>query len=621
MEAQMNGNDGTRMKDSKWVRDFEKNNDKLVVRFLKANSLRYLLGFLIFAAINILQVITPRLTGDIIDELYLQNPDLNLISKFAITIFTLAVVIMLLQFLGRITVLGAGTLFDVLMRQKLFRKLLTLSMNFFHKKSIGDVMALAVNDLNAVNRSIGHGAMMVSNTIILAVVSIIAMGETMSYRLTLMIFIPLPLLVFTMYKFGMVINRKFRKVQDRFGELSGKVQENIAGIRVVKSFVREESEKESFEKVNRANYDAEVEMALVNGLFMPLISFISSFCYLILIYFGGRSVILDHSISIGDFVAATSYITMLIRPMQMLGRLLGMVQRGKASMGRIYDLFEEKPDIYDHKFNQNENDIKNNKLKGKIEFKNLSFAYNEKNGDVLKDINLVINPGETVAFMGTVGSGKSTVSNLLIRLFDTPERGQLLIDDMDIADIPLKTLRGNIGYIPQDNFLFSDTIRYNIGFSPDPMDDEQVEEAAKISDIYDTVINLPAQWSTMLGEKGVNLSGGQKQRMCIARAVAKNAPIMIFDDCLSAVDMETESRILKSLKNVQDKRTCIIIAHRISTVKDSDKIVVLHKGKVVEMGTHDELLEKRGYYYKSYSIQLLEQQYGVGLKDMKGEKK
>jgi ATP-binding cassette subfamily B multidrug efflux pump len=237
---------------------------------------------------------------------------------------------------------------------------------------------------------------------------------------------------------------------------------------------------------------------------------------------------------------------------------------------------------------------------------------------VLKNIDLTINPGETVAFIGPVGSGKSTVSNLLIRLFDTKERGQLLIDGMDIADIPLKTLRANIGYIPQDNFLFSDTIRYNIAFTPEDLKDEEVEEAAKASDIYDTIMNLPDKWETLLGEKGVNLSGGQKQRLCIARAIAKNAPIMIFDDCLSAVDMETESRILKSLKDVQSNRTCIIIAHRISTVKNADKIVVLNKGRIVEMGNHEELLEKRGYYYKAYSIQLLEQQYGAGLRNKEG---
>lgn len=618
METQMYGRQGQRMKKSKWVRDFEQSNEKLVVKFIQANKIRYLFGLIVFAGVNALEILTPRLTGQIIDQLYERLPDLNLIKKLCIAIFGISIAVMVLQFFGRLLVLGAGILFDVLMRKKLFRKLLTLSMSFFYKKSIGDIMALSINDLSAINNAIGRGAMIMCNMIILAIASIIAMGESMSYRLTLMIFIPLPLLVFTMFKFGTVINRKSRKVQDRFGQLSGKVQENISGIRVVKSFVREETEQKAFEEVNQAHYNAEVELAFVQGLFMPLISFISSSCYLILIYFGGRSVILDRTISIGDFVAATSYISMLIRPMQMLGRLLSMVQRGKASLGRIYDLFNEKPDIYDNKFNQNKVEIKDNRLEGKIEFKNLTFAYNEENGDVLKNIDLTINPGETVAFIGPVGSGKSTVSNLLIRLFDTKERGQLLIDGMDIADIPLKTLRANIGYIPQDNFLFSDTIRYNIAFTPEDLKDEEVEEAAKASDIYDTIMNLPDKWETLLGEKGVNLSGGQKQRLCIARAIAKNAPIMIFDDCLSAVDMETESRILKSLKDVQSNRTCIIIAHRISTVKNADKIVVLNKGRIVEMGNHEELLEKRGYYYKAYSIQLLEQQYGAGLRNKEG---
>ncbi len=615
METQTKATEGERMQADPKMSEFKNANDKLIFRFLKAKHTRYILGFLVFAIISILEIITPRLTGNIIDELYNNNPDMNIVTKLCIFIFAVAVALMIFNFLGRVLILGAGTLFDALIRRKLFRKLLELSMKFFHNKSTGDIMALSINDLNAVNQAMGRGAMMVCNMIILAIASIIVMGETMSYRLTFMIFIPLPLLVFTMFKFGTIINKKFRKVQETFGKMSGKVQENISGIRVVKSFVREESELKSFQEYSAKNYNATVEMAFVHGLFMPLISFISGSCYLILIYFGGRSVIVDRSISVGDFVAATSYIGMLIRPMTLLGRILGMVQQGKASLGRLYGLFNEKPDIYDNKYNDKPADIKDNKLKGKIEFKNLSFEYNSNTGMVLKDLSLVINPGETVAFMGSVGSGKSTISNLLIRLFDTRERGQILIDDIDIADIPLKTLRANIGYIPQDNFLFSDTIRYNIGFTPEDIEDEKIEEAAKISDMYDFIMSLPEGFDTILGEKGVNLSGGQKQRLCIARAVVKNAPVMIFDDCLSAVDIETENRILSSLKNVQNNRTCIIIAHRISTVKDANKIVVLHKGKVVEMGSHNELLEKRGYYYKTYRIQLLEQQYGAGTKE------
>jgi ATP-binding cassette subfamily B protein len=324
--------------------------------------------------------------------------------------------------------------------------------------------------------------------------------------------------------------------------------------------------------------------------------------------YGGLMVI-DGKINIGEFVAFNSYIGIIVRPIGMIGNIISLIQRGRASMERITDLFKIKSEIYDVGYGNEEQTQVKNCIHGKIEFKNLSFEYAEGQRQVLKNINLSIEPGKTLGVVGRVGYGKSTLVNLLLRFYNPIERGQLLIDGVDIMDIPVDVLRENVGFVPQDNFLFSQSIKENIAFSPCGFSDEQVESAARISQVYDNIIEFKDEFETILGERGVNISGGQKQRISIARALIKQAPILILDDCLSAVDTATEKKIMDELKNYMRDRTCIIIAHRISTIMEADEIVVLEKGEIIEKGTHQQLLDLQGYYYSMYQRQLLEDKY------------
>ena len=388
--------------------------------------------------------------------------------------------------------------------------------------------------------------------------------------------------------------------------MTTKAQENLSGIKVVKAYVREQSETESFRKMSIDYMKKNLELAKVQSFSFPMMFLLTGFSAIVVLYVGGNKII-DGTLTLGELTAFIIYLGLLTWPIIAFGWIINLTQRANASMKRLCDVFDNQPDI------NNTLDTKNNitSISGEIEFKNLSFKYGDNLPYVLRNINLKINPGETVGIIGHTGSGKSTLVNLIPRLFEIAE-GEILVDGVDIKKVPIKILRTSIGYVPQETFLFSDTIENNIGYSKDNLEKDKIIEAAKISQIYKDIDTFPKRFETILGERGINLSGGQKQRTSVARAVAANPKILILDDAFSAVDTYTEEEILKGLKSVMENRTTILISHRVSTLKNSDKIIVLKDGMIEEIGSHESLIQQEGIYSDIYFKQLLE----VELKDL-----
>lgn len=575
-----------------------------VKNFIFKNRMRYAKGAMALLLINILQVSIPRITGEIIDGIQTGSINANNVGMYSSIIVIIAISIFVLNYLSRLQITGASILFQYETTNAIFKHLEKLSMSFFNKNSVGELMALSVNDVNAVRLALGRGVNLIIDTFFLMLLSIIAMGKTINMKLTIMAFLPIPILIVVVAKFGIVINNRFKKVQESFASLTEKVQENIAGIRVIKTFVQEKEEIENFKIINVRNYETNIQLVKVWGVFYPLIEFLSAVSYLIVLVYGS-SLVLKKQITIGDFIAVNSYIGVLIRPIKFIGRIVNIVQRGEASKGRIEKLFNEKPEVHDKSDFKSKFD--NLKLSGKVVFKNLTFSYSKESKPVLKNIDLTLEPGKTVAIVGKVGSGKSTLANLILRLYNPQEKGQLIMDNMDITEIPVKVLRDNIGYVPQDNFLFSESIKYNIAFSQRDYTIKQIEDAAKISQVYDNIMDFPDKFDTMLGESGVNISGGQKQRISIARAIIKKPSIIVLDDCLSAVDTETEKNILDGLKYIIKDCSCLIISHRVSSIKHADEIIVLDKGSIVERGAHADLMKIGGLYHRMYEKQILQE--------------
>lgn len=569
--------------------------------FAKKYRWRYLLGVAFLIVVDVLQLIVPSLLGDITDKIKYNTLDTSGIIKYSLIIIGLAVGTAAFRFLWRYFIFGTARKIEKKLREDFYDKLQSLSTSYFHNNKTGDLMAHATNDISAIRMAMGPGVLMLADAVFLTIATIGILLFKIDLRLTLLALIPLPFLSLISVKFGKVIHQKFRKVQESFSNMTDKAQENFSGIRVVKAFSQENEEIEKFSEANRENFDKNVDMIKIQGLFNPLVQLISGFSFLIVIWYGGMLVI-KGVISLGDFVAFNSYLAMLTWPMMALGFVINRLQRGAASLDRINEIFAEEPDIYDDK-----NTLKLDQIQGKIECRNLSFKYEDEEEYVLKDINLTIEPGETAAILGRTGSGKSTMVNLLLRLYNT-EPGQLLIDGHDINKIPLEVVRENIGYVPQDNFLFSNNISKNIAFSsPDSISQKRVEQAARDAEVYDNIIDFPNGFNTLLGERGVNLSGGQKQRISIARALIKDPSILILDDSLSAVDTHTEEMILNRLKEIMKDKTSIIISHRISTIKNADRIFVLDNGYLIEKGDHESLLRNQKLYYELYQKQQLEE--------------
>jgi ATP-binding cassette subfamily B protein len=568
--------------------------------FLK-HKWTYVVGILWLVLVDVLQLLIPKILGTYTDELRDGAFVAERLIYYSLLIFGIAIFMFIFRYLWRIYIMGSARLLEFRLRSDLYSHLQKMSTNYFNNKKTGDLMAHATNDINAVRMAAGPGIIMIFDAIVLIIVAVFLMAQTISLKLTIVAILPLPFLTMATRKFGTLMHHRFRLIQESFSGISERVQENLSGMRVVKSFVQEKEEINKFKLANQDYVDKNMSFERVHVLFHAIVQFISGMSILIVLFYGGILVI-NQEISLGDFVAFNSYIALLAWPMMAIGRVVNILQRGAASMARLNEIYQTEPEIHDFPelLNPEITD-----LKGDISIHGLSFSYPGSPLDALSNINIEVKNGHTLAIIGRTGSGKTTLANLLLRLYNN-EVGEILIDGHELKTIPLEVLRNSIGYVPQDNFLFSTTIRENIAFGVDHYDDEMIQAAAKAAGIYKDIMGFPEQFETMVGERGVSLSGGQKQRISIARALIKNPSILILDDSLSAVDTKTEELILHNLRTVRQSRTNIIIAHRISTIKDADEIIVLDEGTIIERGTHDELLSVKGTYYELYQKQLLE---------------
>ena len=576
-------------------------NFKTLKYFFIEHKWAYILGVVWLIFVDVLQLILPEILRTFTDDLQANLIGRAEIFRYGIYMLIIGFLLAFFRFLWRIYIIGTSKKLEFELRNKLFSHLLKLSTNYFNKSKTGDLMAHATNDINAVRMALGPGIVMVVDAVFITVIATFMMFFTTDVRLTLLALFPLPFLAFASGRFGKTINLRFRKVQESFSSLTETVQENLSGIRVVKTFVQEEKEVEKFAAKNQNVFNKQMHLVKIFGVFQPLIMAISSLSYLIVIVYGGTLVI-NRDISLGDFIAFNSYLALLIWPMMAAGWVVNILQRGSASMARINTILDVEPEIVDR-----EDAVTMEKILGDIHFDNTSFKFPDTDEYALKNFNLNIPAGSTIGVIGRTGSGKSTVASLLLHLFEAQE-GIIRIDGMPIEKIKIESLRNHIGYVDQDSFLFSTTIADNIAFGVDEASQEEVERVAKIAQVHENILDFPEGYKTFVGERGVTLSGGQKQRISIARALIKDPQILILDDSLSAVDTDTEEKILGHLKKEMESKTSILIAHRISTIKDCDKIVVLDEGEILEEGTHEELLKNKNLYFELYEKQLLEEE-------------
>jgi ATP-binding cassette, subfamily B, multidrug efflux pump len=504
-------------------------------------------------------------------------------------------------FLTRQTIIVVSRKIEYDLRNDFLAHLQKLSLSFFQNTPTGDLMAHATNDISAVRNSLGPGIMYPTDTMMTFIMVLIVMLSK-DATLTGLALIPLPFVSYAVYRLGKVVHEKFEERQEQYSRLTTRAQENLSGIRVVKAYVREQYETGIFRSMSWDYLKKNLVLARVQSIMWPLMFLLVGLSLVITLYVGGMQVI-NGSLSIGTLTAFFGYLVMLIWPMIAFGWVVNILQQGAASMRRLAKILDTEPEIND----TDGTDPSIASIRGAIEFRKVTFKHKGAATPALSGISFTIPEGSTVAIIGYTGAGKSTLVNLIPRLYDTTE-GELLIDGVDIRKIPLEVLRSHIGYVPQETFLFSDTLFDNMSYGTDNGTEEHVREAAEIAQLIHDVEDFPARFQTMIGERGITLSGGQKQRTSIARAVMRKPAILILDDALSAVDTYTEEEILKRLRTIMESRTSIIISHRISTVKDSDLILVLHEGTIAERGTHDELVELGGIYADLNAKQLLEKE-------------
>jgi multidrug ABC transporter permease/ATPase len=569
--------------------------------FLKLEKRRYIIGILALSLVSVFNLIPPKVIGNIVDKIEAGNLTNSQLFINIIYLVLAAFIMYGLRYVWRVYIFGAAYNLGRILRFRLFQHFTKMSPSFYQKYRTGDLMAHATNDVNAVVMVAGGGVMSAVDASITALVTLFTMVFLISAKLTLIAVIPLPFLAYATNKLGEKNHQSFKEAQESFSDLNNKVQESVSGIRVTKSFGYGNDEINSFGETNKKVFSKNIIASKYNALFDPMVLVFVGLSYTLTLIFGGIF-ISRGEISVGNLVTFVTYLDMLVWPLQAIGWLFNIGQRGDVSYTRIEKLLAEENDVV-----EKENTIPAHN--GRLEYNINSFSYVGE--ETLSDIKFAIDKGQTLGIVGVTGSGKTTLLKLLLREYDV-EDGSIYLNNHNIKDYKLNDLRSLIGYVPQDQVLFAMSIKENIRFADTKYKDKQVEDITKVCGIYDDIVNMTDGFDTIIGERGVSLSGGQKQRMAMSRALIMNPEILILDDSLSAVDAKTEHLILENLKEERSGKTTIITAHRLSAIVHADLIIVMDNGKIIERGTHDQLIAQDGWYKETYNTQQLEEKMKGG---------
>lgn len=566
--------------------------------YFKQEKRRYLTGIALLALVSLCLLVPPKIIGYTVDHIKSDSLTGKQLGSYMLILALVAVIVYLLRFFWRVLIYGASIQLALLLRNRLYTHFTNMSPRFYQKKRVGDLMAHSTNDLQAIQQTAGDGVLTLVDSSMMGGFTLITMAATISWKLTLISLLPLPFMAWSTSRYGTMLHERFHKAQEAFSEMNDKVQESISGARVIKAFGQEEQDVDAFKALSKDVVQKNISVAKVDALFDPTISLVVGVSFFLAVSYGS-SLVLNGELTIGQLVSFTSYLGLLIWPMLAFGWLFNIVERGRASYDRVTALLKVNDVISEKEEGLQEPPA------GSVEMKLTSFSYDENGPAALKDIYFELAEGKTMGIVGKTGSGKTTLCRLLLKEFQVGDH-QIILAGHDINDYRLHAVREAIGYVPQDHFLFSATVAENIAFGKYHASFQEIKQASKDAAVYEDIVQFKDGFETVVGERGVTLSGGQKQRISIARALLTDPELLILDDSLSAVDARTEENILKNLKGKRKDKTTIITAHRLSSVDHADLIIVLDEGRIIQKGTHEELIAVPGWYRDTYERQALE---------------